>query len=26
LLGISRKALWLRLRGEGEPEPEEDPA
>jgi len=26
LLGISRKALWLRLRGEGEPEPEEDPS
>jgi DNA-binding NtrC family response regulator len=24
LLGISRKALWSRLKGEGEPEPEED--
>jgi transcriptional regulator with PAS, ATPase and Fis domain len=26
LLGISRKALWLRLRGEGEPEPDDEPA
>jgi DNA-binding NtrC family response regulator len=25
MLGISRKALWLRLRGEGEPEPEGEP-